>query len=431
LSDDYQKISDIPVIDTSVQDKIGPTLDSQHTSLDNVLNLLVKDKYTRDTFKGISGFQGVVLRVITEPKLFEYSSRTEILNPKETAQTTTKYKVWVLGPLYSIFVQPETYDETPEDKLLIDALPDFSISKNIDSSLSVGEIVWVSFGNTSNFKDPIIQYTFFPTQQNTAGQSGENVGKPSGAFAGGPLPPNNTPVLAGNVPPSLQANPSANGWVISPVEKAQRCIGNVDTYNRIINQFGIKTGNQDSNYRYVPKIANGKPQTYCNIFVWDVCCAYGAKYPYWLNKKGEVIFYEGFTGNNGSNRTLFGQPGNVQLSSVYATDAFENNANGNYDWMINNASKNGWREVDAKGAQEAANKGFLTIGLLKGKPRESRGGALGAGHAWIIRPTPDGKVVDGAIYISQAGARCTNGQWWSPIKPIWKFYTVDCPENKP
>jgi LAS superfamily LD-carboxypeptidase LdcB len=189
LSDDYQKISDIPVIDTSTQDKIGPTLDSQHTSLDNVLSLLIKDKYTRDTFKGISGFQGVILRVITEPRLFEYSPRTEILNPNGSSQTTTKYKVWVLGPLYSIFLQPETFDETPEDKLLIDALPDFSISKNIDANLSVGEIVWVSFSNTSNFKDPIIQYSFFSTLKNTASSTGNNGGtaisvtKPSTVFS--------------------------------------------------------------------------------------------------------------------------------------------------------------------------------------------------------------------------------------------------------
>ena len=176
MSGIYAKINEIPIIDTSVQDKIGPTLDSQHTNLDNALRLLIKDKYTRDTFKGVSGFQGVVLRVIVDTKNFEYSSRTEILTSNNI---TTKYKVWVLGPLYSIFVQPETYDETPEDKLLIDALPDFSVSKNVDTPLSPGEIVWVSFGNTSNFKDPVIEYSFFSSLQATATSTGINGGIPS------------------------------------------------------------------------------------------------------------------------------------------------------------------------------------------------------------------------------------------------------------
>jgi LAS superfamily LD-carboxypeptidase LdcB len=179
LSGIYAKISEIPIIDTSAQDKIGPTLDSQHTSLDNVLRLLIKDKYTRDTFKGVSGFQGVVLRVIDDTKKFEYSPRTEILKPKDSNNITTKYKVWVLGPLYSIFLQPETYDETPEDKLLIDALPDFSVNKNIETPLTPGEIVWVSFGNTSNFKDPVIEYSFFSSVQQTAAATGINGGVPN------------------------------------------------------------------------------------------------------------------------------------------------------------------------------------------------------------------------------------------------------------
>ena len=427
-------LKDLPVISNNNNDKIGPVLDAQNTSLDNVLRLLIKDKYTKDTFKGITGFQGIVLRTVVDPTSFDYVQRTEVIK-KENNNTVNpvKYKVWIPGPLYSIFVQPQTFDESPQDKALIDILPDFSTSNTLIDTLAPGDIVWVSFGNIDSFKDPVIQYSFSAIKNNSAGGTPNAAPRASEVFKSGPFPPNDTPVLAGDVAPSLKLNPLDAHWCIAPVEKAQKCVGNVETYNRIINQFGIGTNNDDTNFRYKPKSG----ETFCNIFVYDVCCAYGAKYPYWTDEayneepRGNAIFYEGFTGNiKGGTRTQFGQPGNVQLSSVYAKTAFENNANKNYEWMKKFASKNGWRTVNAESAQISANNGFLTIGLLKGKPGKKEGGALGAGHAWIIRPTKSGAVEKGKIYVAEAGANCNNGHFFGTGNPTWTYYTIDCPENK-
>lgn len=458
-----REIGNLPIIDNSSTEIVGPVLDSQTTSLENVLRLLIKDKYTKDTLSGVTGFQGVVLRAITDPRLLEYSNRTEARST--TNVVPIRYKVWVLGPIFSIFRQPKDFN----DYLAMEGLPDFSPSRELaNRQLAAGELVWVTFGNNNNFKDPTIEYSFSdgPTATVSQGATPAGVTSPSDNFPvaspNGPTPPTVAPPI-GSVAPTLQVFPSNGQWVLSPVQKAELCVGNVDTYNKIINQFGLKTSITDSNPRYTPKdlpvyqtetvIEKGKKvtkyvkdssgkliqigtrrQTYCNIFVYDVCCAYGAKYPYWTNspniEDGEPIFYQGFSGNNnGGTKTQFGQPGNIQLSSVYGNGAWEKNANYNFAWMNKNASKYGWKEISGEEAQAAANRGFLTIGILRGKPRENNGGALGAGHVWIIRPTADGKIDNGRLHIAEAGANCRNSYWYK-VNPAHAYYTVDCPNNK-
>lgn len=183
----YNPLQDLSVIANNNNDKIGPALDVQNTSLENVLRLLIKDKYTKDTFKGVTGFQGIVLRTIHDPSNYDYSQRVGVIKKQDgVVIPQTKYKVWIPGPLYSIFIQPQTFDETPQDKALIDVLPDFSIASNIFDVFAPGDIVWVSFGNIDSFKDPVIEYSFSPIKDNTVSAnpntSGNSPPNPSQAF---------------------------------------------------------------------------------------------------------------------------------------------------------------------------------------------------------------------------------------------------------
>lgn len=182
-----KEIGNLPIIDNSSNEIVGPVLDSQTTSLENVLRLLIKDKYTKDTLSGVTGFQGVVLRAITDPRLLEYSNRTEATSI--TNKTLIKYKVWVMGPIFSIFRQPKDFN----DYMAIEALPDFSTSREIgDRQLAPGELVWVTFGNNNNFKDPVIQYSYTdgPTGTVSQGAIPNPAASPSGNF-----PINNPKIL--------------------------------------------------------------------------------------------------------------------------------------------------------------------------------------------------------------------------------------------
>ncbi len=440
------KTVDIPTFEAD--QKVGPVLDTQNTTLENVLRLLIKDKYTPNILDGVSGYQGIVLRVINEKQKFEYSNRTEIST--RGGVVVPKYKVWVPGPVFSIFRKPLTFDENPDDRLLIDLLPDFSAANTINRGLNVGEAVWVTFGNQSNFKDPVIEYAIIDVPNGTATPPPvAAAGTPSGAFPPNQPPPTPSEIASSKslsalprdgkplgprptAPPTMQGNPSDNKFAIYPVMKGDKCKGDPELYLKIAKQFDV-----ENNFRYaqtsLPRTEIGPDgkyivvsrynQTYCNIFVWDVCCAYGAKYPYMVDSKrpdSNPIFYEGFTGNN------IGQPGNIPLSSVSNKTCFQGTALMQYNWMIygNNAKKAGWRKVNVEEAQNRANQGFLTWGAFQ-EP---------SSHVWLVIPDPERKPLDRkkGIFMAQAGARNVFGVYSEIAKfSGWiggkaHYWTVDC-----
>lgn len=122
-------------------------------------------------------------------------------------------------------------------------------------------------------------------------------------------------------------------------------------YADVINQFAVGT-----NPRYAPRGGN----TYCNIFVWDVTRAMGSEIPHWVGQR-------------------------------------ELDANGVNAWLNHSGTAAGWRRVDARTAQEWANKGRPSVA--------SWNNPGGIGHGAMVRP---GAVTSSGPASAQAGGRNFN-----------------------
>lgn len=154
-----------------------------------------------------------------------------------------------------------------------------------------------------------------------------------------------------------------------------------DTYSELINQFEV-----ESNPRYTPRDGH----TFCNIFAWDVSIAMNVELPRFVevNKVGD---HEEATGK------ALGR--NAAGHKVYTSDATatELNANRLAIWLKAQGFNYGWKSVTPETAQERANQGYMTIGVIDESPN--------IGHVHIVRPAPDGKKYNPAkgVYIAQAG----------------------------
>jgi len=113
----------------------------------------------------------------------------------------------------------------------------------------------------------------------------------------------------------------------------------------VINQFAVRV-----NTRYKAN-QQGKGETYCNIFVWDVTKAMGAEIPHWVNRDGR---------------------------SVATGEGSELDANGIVKWLQQHGELHGWRSASARETQEAANRGLPAVAV-----RENPGEI---GHVAVVRP---------------------------------------------
>lgn len=138
------------------------------------------------------------------------------------------------------------------------------------------------------------------------------------------------------------------------------------TYEQVINQFGVGT-----NSRY-EKNSQGKGETYCNIFVWDVTKAMGAEIPHWVDKQGNPVSP--------------GVSGSRELS-----------ANGSIGWLESHGQSNGWKVVSADEAQRLANLGQPTVATWKNPS--------GIGHIGMVRP---GELNNNSPALAQAGSKNFN-----------------------
>ena len=138
-----------------------------------------------------------------------------------------------------------------------------------------------------------------------------------------------------------------------------------DLYDAVINQFAV-----ENNPRYTPGY-QGRGETYCNIFVWDVTRSMNAEIPHWVNRQD-------------------GSPADVGKGS-------ELDANGVVSWLASSGPTYGWTCVSAEDAQDYANKGFPTVVGMQKRP---------IGHVAIVRP---GKSTpQGGPSIAQAGGKNRN-----------------------
>ena len=135
-----------------------------------------------------------------------------------------------------------------------------------------------------------------------------------------------------------------------------------DLLDKVIKQFDVKNSPR---YR---RNQQGKNETYCNIFLWDVTIALNTEIPHWVDA------------NNNATTTLKG--------------ARELNANSIVNWMKTYGVQRGWTPVKQDEALNYANKGKPVVVLWK-NPK-------GIGHVAIVRP---GKMhPTKGIPIAQAGS---------------------------
>lgn len=113
-------------------------------------------------------------------------------------------------------------------------------------------------------------------------------------------------------------------------------------YEAVIDQFAV-----EKNPRY-RRNQQGKGETYCNIFVWDVTRAMGAEIPHWVDQENSP--------------TVLGK-------------GIELDANGAIQWLQTQES---WKRVDPKRAQNLANQGFPVMATWLNPG--------GVGHIAVVRP---------------------------------------------
>ena len=118
-----------------------------------------------------------------------------------------------------------------------------------------------------------------------------------------------------------------------------------DLYNDVINQFEV---GQNSRYKVNQQ---GKGETYCNIFAWDVTRAMGAEIPHWVDGQGNPV-------GVGQGREL--------------------SANGSISWLETTGQKRGWRAISATEAQQLANQGHPVVATWHNTG--------GIGHMAVVRP---------------------------------------------
>jgi hypothetical protein len=113
-------------------------------------------------------------------------------------------------------------------------------------------------------------------------------------------------------------------------------------YEAVIDQFEV-----EKNPRY-RRDQQGKGETYCNIFIWDVTRAMGAEIPHWVDQE--------------NNATVLGR-------------GIELDVNGAIQWLQTQES---WKNVDPKSAQDLANQGFPVVATWLNPG--------GVGHIAVVRP---------------------------------------------
>jgi len=134
-----------------------------------------------------------------------------------------------------------------------------------------------------------------------------------------------------------------------------------DLLERVIRQFRVAT-----NPRYRQN-QQGRGETYCNIFVWDVTRALGCEVPHWVDAGGQPV-----------------APGQGR----------ELDANGVCRWLRDHGPRHGWKPVSDWLALLEANAGRPALAVW-----ENPGGI---GHVAVVRPgTRDAAR---GVPIAQAGA---------------------------
>ena len=147
-----------------------------------------------------------------------------------------------------------------------------------------------------------------------------------------------------------------------------------ENYYNVIAQFRVEDAE-----RYASKDG----ETYCNIFAWDVCSAMDTVLPQYYTKDLMPATMEDY----------------------YYTGS----ANVRACFLEVRGREYGWKEVDAKTAQESADQGHPTIGIWKNPSAVADDNDVlshrPSGHVMVVRPSPTGVPFrkSKGPFIAQAG----------------------------
>jgi hypothetical protein len=133
-----------------------------------------------------------------------------------------------------------------------------------------------------------------------------------------------------------------------------------ELYETVIDQFAV-----EKNPRYL-RNQQGREETYCNIFVWDVTRAMGAEIPHWVDQNSDPL--------------RFGEGVELEVNEVIL-------------WLQTRGQTLGWVIVPPERAQELANQGYPVVATWLNPG--------GIGHIAVVRPGQYSSSLGPAI--AQAG----------------------------
>lgn len=374
-------------------DRAKPLLDLKNTTVRGALREIISHHYSYNAFEGVNGFYGRIIQKIDDPKLFENGSGFSILAASEWVSETfgklfgetqkeARYKVRIPSLDYDKldpFDPDLKLNEAGKNKIL-QFYDEFTLSQEaLKEPPTIGDIVFVTYGNLENRKDGKILYKVGPVTpdlekfQKLSEMFAMGAGGFVGTGAGGVITvpgarPNFVP-RSNNVgptsqPPRLDLCNIDSFRPLNPTIKGNPCNPDRELYNQVINQFSV-----DVNPRYTPRHIPGtsmERSTFCNILVFDVTRAMNIDGGVYYAKRSDHTappesFYEKYYNPFQQQNEYYGMDANTVVKYLQA-----------------HGPSRGFKQVNAQEAQAAANMGFCVV-----VGRESPGGI---GHVGIIRP---------------------------------------------
>lgn len=171
--------------DLSITDS-APVMDTSHGANPMLyVGSSTRESYASDIRKGTSRYQGIVLRA---EKINDQDSTAPSSWIQEifgvTKPPLPSYRVHV-PEFHQAYARPSSYDD-PASQIIIDTYPKFVAQSTSTEPAEVGALVWVTYGNTQTFENPIYLGPVQSTgNQDKAGGGGSTNASASSAGCGG------------------------------------------------------------------------------------------------------------------------------------------------------------------------------------------------------------------------------------------------------
>jgi len=163
-----------------IEDPLTPHIDLTSTTFWDAITKVFADAYTPNELP--TRFSGKICRVEHDPSKFNGNAQSQMF--KEMNINNTQCKVWLEGGVYKIYCKPETFDNTPEDRCIINNLPDIPLAKEkFDGLVDRGQSVSVSSASSTNLEGLVVDYSYTEKSNGERSLGDATTNKPSSAFA--------------------------------------------------------------------------------------------------------------------------------------------------------------------------------------------------------------------------------------------------------